>query len=83
MTELTAKYRMVFGNAMGQEVLADIMSMTHFGCTLNAENPQQIGEYNVGIAIMAKMGIFSFDTKGEVIKMLQTVTPKEKKEASK
>lgn len=83
MTELTAKYRMVFGNAMGQEVLADILSMTHFGNTLNADNPQQIGEYNIGIAILAKMGVFSRGTKNQVIKALGAVTPNEKKEEVK
>ena len=77
MTELMAKYRLVFGNAMGQEVLADILTMTHFGCTLNSDNPQQIGEYNIGIGIMAKMGVFSRETKSEVVKILATVTPKE------
>ena len=77
MNELTAKYRMVFGNSMGQEVLVDIMTMTHFGQTLNADNPQQIGEYNVGMAIMAKMGVFSRETKGDVIKALSVITPKE------
>jgi hypothetical protein len=77
MTELTAKYRMVFGNSMGQEVLADILSMTHFGGMLNADNPQQIGEYNVGMAIMAKMGVFSRETKRDVIKALSVISPKE------
>jgi hypothetical protein len=77
MTELTAKYRMVFGNAMGQEVLADILSMTHFGQTLNPENQAQIAEYNVGVAIMAKMGIFGRGTKLDVIKALGNISPKE------
>jgi hypothetical protein len=80
MTELTAKYRTVFGGALGQEVLADILSMTHFGNTLNPENQAQIAEYNVGIAILAKMGIFSIGTKNQVVKALGAVTPNEKKE---
>lgn len=82
MTELTAKYRQVFKNQIGKDVLADILKMTHFGATLNSANPQQIGEYNVGIAILAKMGILSPETKEDVIRALQTVTPKIK-EATK
>lgn len=79
MTELTAKYRSLFLNSgtIGQDVLGDIMSMAHFGCTLNADNPQQIGEYNVGVAILAKLGVFSRENKTEVIKVLGTITPKE------
>ena len=81
MTELMAKYRLVFGNAMGQEVLADILTMTHFGCTLKTEI--QMVEHNLGTVILARMGIFSEETKEEVIKALLVVTPKEKKEATK
>ncbi len=77
MTELMAKYRMVFGNAVGREVLADILSMTHFGQTLNPENQAQVAEYNVGMAIMAKTGVFSKGTKLDVINALSGITPKE------
>jgi hypothetical protein len=73
MTELTAKYRMIH-----PDVLADILTMTHFGQALNADNPQQIGEYNIGIAILVKMGVFSKETKGDVIRALQSISPKEK-----
>lgn len=75
MTDLTAKYRAVFGNVMGQEVLADILSMTHFGNTLNPDNPAQIAEHNVGIAILAKMGVFSKETKRDVVKALAAIIP--------
>ncbi|MFA7463198.1 MAG: hypothetical protein WCY59_08665 [Anaerovoracaceae bacterium] len=74
MNELMEKYRLVFGNPVGQAVLADILRMTHFGETLNSSNPQQIGEYNVGIAILAKMGVLSRETQDDVIRALQTVS---------
>jgi len=73
--EQAAKYRAAFGGPIGQEVLADILTMTHFGETLNPDNPVQVAEYNVGVSILAKMGVFSFDTKGDVIKALQSVAP--------
>lgn len=75
MNQLTEKYRLVFNSPIGQEVLSDILTMTHFGNTLNSANPQQIGEYNIGVAILAKMGIFAHDTKSDVLKSLMSVTP--------
>lgn len=79
MNELMAKYRLLFGTSLGQDILSDILSLTHFGETLNPDNPAMIAEYNVGVAILAKMGVFSFGTKGDVIKALQSVTPKTRK----
>lgn len=53
------KYRAVFINEMGLEVLADILRECHFGETLDPDNKVQVAEYNVGIMIMAKCGVFS------------------------
>lgn len=75
MTELMAKYRLVFQSAIGQDVLADILGLTHFGQTLNPDNPAMIAEYNVGMAILAKMGVFSKGTKGDVVKALMVISP--------
>ncbi len=80
MNELTAKYRSVFGNSYGQDVLADILVLTHFGCFITTE-VERI-EYNIGMAILSRMGIVSPETKEDVIRALMSVTPK-KKEASK
>ena len=75
MNELTEKYQLIFNSPIGQEVLADILTMTHFGETLNSANPQQIGEANVGVAILAKMGIFAQGTKLNVLRALLAITP--------
>jgi hypothetical protein len=79
MNDLTEKYRSVFGTEMGREVLVDILTMTHFGETLNADNPHRVMEYNVGVAIMAKMGIFSPGTKMQVVRALASVVPNQNK----
>ena len=47
--ELTEKYRKVFGSPIGQDVLADILTMTHFGETLDAGNLHRVAEHNLGI----------------------------------
>ena len=53
------RYRNVFGSPEGRAVLGDILTTTHFGETLNPENPVQVAEYNVGLAIAFKAGVFS------------------------
>ena len=73
--ELMEKYRKVFGSPIGQDVLADILTMTHFGETLDAGNLHRVAEHNLGILILAKMGVSSHETKLDVIRALQSVTP--------
>ena len=76
MNDLTSKYRTVlFENQIGRDVLADILSMCHFGCTLDPENSVQISEYNVGMAILNKCGVFSRGTEEEVLRALAGVIP--------
>lgn len=70
------KYRAVFGiSVYGKEVLGDILSTCHFGCTLDPDNPAQVGEYNVGVTVLAKMGVFSAGTLNEVIEALTNIIP--------
>lgn len=76
MSDLSDKYRKVFGDPIGREVLADILTMTHFGETLNPDNPVKVSEYNVGIAILAKMGVFSAGTRPDVVNALAAISPK-------
>ena len=68
--ELSQKYRHVFLTPIGREVLADILSMCHFGCTLVPENPAQIAEHNVGVAILANCGIFGPERQNAVMNAL-------------
>ena len=79
---LQGKYRHIFINPLGIDVLSDILSMCHFGCTLDPENKVQISEYNVGVAILAKCGIFSDETFGQVVDALCSVIPQKKEEDS-
>ena len=79
--EFRAKYRTVFGNSIGQDVLADILLMTHFGCFLTTETERL--EYNIGMALLSRMGILSPENRENVIRALMSVTPKEKKEVVK
>ena len=51
------KYRAVFKGEFGRAVLGDILARTHWGCTLDPDNKAQIGEFNIGIYILAQAGI--------------------------
>jgi len=55
---MNRRYRNVFGSPEGRAVLGDILTTCHFGETLNPENPVQVAEYNVGLAIAFKAGVF-------------------------
>ena len=76
--EVRDKYRAIFLTPMGMDVLADILTECHFGCTLDPENVVQISEHNVGVLILAKCGIFGNSTKREVVVALSKVTPDKK-----
>lgn len=69
------KYRAVFCQSpLGQEVLEDIVvNLCHFGVPLDADNKQLIGEFNVGLAIMAKCGIIQKENQNDVIRALCSV----------
>jgi hypothetical protein len=73
--DVVRKYKSVFINPMGLEVLSDLLSMCHFGSTLDSSNPQQIGEYNIGVAILAKCGVFGGDRMNEIVKSLCSIIP--------
>lgn len=69
------KYRYVFTSAIGQDVLGDILVMCHFGCTLDPDNKAQVAEQNIGVAILAKMGVFAPNTLQQVVQALCSVVP--------
>lgn len=78
---ITAKYRSLFlRGTLGKDVLADILTLCHFGCTLDPDNRVQVSEYNVGIAILHRCGIFGEDTLEQVIRHLGKVVPKPEQE---
>ncbi len=70
------KYRFIFRSPLGQDILGDILvNLCHFGCTLDPENKVQVSEYNVGIAILAKMGVFGPNKIQEVVQALCSIAP--------
>ena len=80
--QLRAKYRTIFlGGIWSQDVLADILvNLCHFGNTLDPDNRAQVGEYNVGVAILQRLGTFSEETREDVIRALAGVVPMPTKE---
>ena len=79
--ELSQKYRHIFTSPLGREVLADILSDLHFGCTLDPDNKAQIAEYNVGTTILFKCGVFGperdMDVMNALLNSLSSSKPKE------
>ena len=80
--KLRAKYRAVFlQGTHGQDVLADILvELCKFGCTLDPDNLVQVSQYNVGVAILQRLGTFSEDTLEDVIRALANIVPMPTKE---
>ncbi len=75
--KLRSKYRAVFlQNVYGTDVLADILvELCKFGCTLDPDNKVQVSQYNVGVAILQRLGTFSEETLDDVIRALANVVP--------
>ena len=79
--EIRQKYFHTFSSPLGREVLIDILKDCHFGCTLDPDNKAQIAEYNVGVTLLAKLGIFGPDREIPVINSLfNSLTSGTKKE---
>ena len=77
ISNINDKYTVVLGSPVGQDVLADILvNLCHFGCTLDPDNRVQVAEYNVGVAIMARMGIYGPNKLNEVVRALCGVAPR-------
>lgn len=78
-----AEWRLTLLQGTGRRVLADLLDICHFGCMLNFENPAMIAEYNVGVAVLARLGIFGAKTRDEVINALCTVVPEKEEKDEK
>ena len=76
--DVGSKYRSIFTSPLGREVLADLLRECHFGSTLDPDNKVQTAEYNVGVMVLAKCGVFGPETKMDVINALLNVIPKSK-----
>jgi hypothetical protein len=69
MEDMMQRYRNVFGTGEGKIVLHDLLTMCHFGVTLDPENVVQVAEYNVGLVVASKAGVldgFEKQNKGVV-----------------
>lgn len=49
-------YKNVFSGPEGRVVLGDILTLLHFGETLNPNDPAMVAEYNVGLTIARMSG---------------------------
>lgn len=54
--EMQHRYRNIFGTPEGRRVLGDILTLGHFGVTLNPNDPVQVAEYNVALTIARMAG---------------------------
>src|SRR4030042_7014694 len=73
---LTNKYRHIFTKSeMGAEVLADILvNLCHLGCIL--ETADQVAQYNSGVGILSRLGIFSKANQLEVRTKMIPIVPR-------
>lgn len=55
--EMLQRYKNVFGSEEGRIILGDILTLCHFGETLNPTDPVQVAEYNLGIVILRMAGV--------------------------
>ena len=56
--EMMQMYRNVFGTPEGRIVLGDILTLGHFGETLNPDDPARFGEYSLAVVIARQAGAF-------------------------
>jgi len=54
--EMQQRYKNVFGTAEGKIVLGDILTLGHFGETLNPADVVAVAEYNAAIVIARMAG---------------------------
>jgi hypothetical protein len=57
--DMQQRYKNVFGTAEGRIVLGDILTLGHFGKTLNADDPVRLGEYSLAVIIAEHAGAFN------------------------
>ena len=56
--EMQQRYKNVFGTPEGRIVLGDILTLGHFGETLNPVDPVAVAEYNAAMIIARMAGAF-------------------------
>jgi hypothetical protein len=56
--EMQQRYKNVFATMEGRIVLGDILTLGHFGVTLDSANRDQVAEYNFALVIATLAGAF-------------------------
>ena len=56
--DMQKRYKNVFGTMEGKRVLGDILTLGHFGETLNPTDPVMVAEHNAAIIIARMAGAF-------------------------
>jgi hypothetical protein len=56
-SELQQCYRNVFSTMEGQKVIGDILTLGHFGETMDPANSSLVAEYNLAITIARMAGV--------------------------
>lgn len=56
--DMQQRYKNVFASMEGRAVLGDILTLGHFGVTLNPDEPARVGERNIAITIARMAGAF-------------------------
>lgn len=56
--DMQQRYKNVFASMEGRTVLGDILTLGHFGETLNPDEPARVGERNLAITIARMAGAF-------------------------
>ena len=57
---LLTQYRLVSKSDAGRRMLADILvNFCHFCSYIDPDDKKAIGEYNVGVAILSRLGLFT------------------------
>lgn len=56
--DIQQMYKNVFSTAEGRIVLGDILTLGHFGETLNPADPVQVAEHNAAVLIARMAGAF-------------------------
>jgi hypothetical protein len=56
--EMQQRYRNVFASPEGRIVLGNILTLGHYGVTLDSENRDQVAEYNFALVIATLAGAF-------------------------
>lgn len=58
-SEMQKHYKNVFSGEEGRVVLGDILTICHFGETLDPEDRVCVAEYNVGLTIARMAGVLN------------------------